>query len=209
MVWPTSRPPTRELFSLPQNLTFTFNLSYNSYHICCIEQSNDQKFHPQDENFSVSLKTSLSLLFFRINQTNIPAPSGLSLFNNQNYCFWLSITNTPSPLRTRASLSPWKTSSLTFYENFPAQRSNYSEMLFSLRPNLLELLWHVIFVQMKLLNLRNALMCNFSKLWRDDCKAFLGIRIKSIEYNMSVFQIILCLIYIVYVENSRNTKRTN
>ena len=121
----------------------------------------------EDENFSVSLKTSLSLLFFRINQTNIPASSGLSLFkitfNNQNYCFWLciNITNTPSPLRTRASRSPWKTSSLTFYENVAAQRSNYSEMLFSLRPNLLELLWHVIFVQMKLLNLRNALMCNF------------------------------------------------
>ena len=137
-----------------------------------------------------------NLTFFRIKQTNIPAPSGLSLFkitfNNQNYCFWLSITNTPSPLRTRASLSPWKTSSLTFYENVAARRSNYSEMLFSLRPNLLELLWHVIFAQMKLLNLRNALMCNFSKLWRDDCKAFLGIRIKTIEYNMSVFQIILC-----------------
>ena len=158
--------------------------------------------HPH-ENFSVSLKTSLSLLTclitliifvvlnnqmtknFTLRTRTFQLPSKphfhfyfsesikpISLppqdfhFSkfidyNQNYCFWLSITNTPSPLRTRASLSPWKTSSLTFYENVAAQRSNYSEMLFSLRPNLLELLWHVIFVQMKLLNLRNALMCNF------------------------------------------------
>ena len=163
MVWPTSRPPTQELFSLPQSLTFTFNLSYNSYHICCIEQSNDQKFsHSGRELFS--FPENLTFTFIFQNQSN-QYPSGLSLFkitfNNQNYCFWLSITNTPSPLRTRASRSPWKTSSLTFYENVAAQRSNYSEMLFSLRPNLLELLWHVIFVQMKLLNLRNALMCNF------------------------------------------------